>query len=244
MDSDAGSYGYPPDGGGGGHHGGLIILLLFILLAIASASGWGGHWFARSGHDSRRAAARKAIYKSIRKALNKALHARGAEQVIAATLLAKVVTERLRPFVQTGKPIFGAVGGIDKALSGKTPDIGGHGHDGGDGHGHGGDHGSAAATIKAERPSASTLVVTPNVITNIHVGGEPDKKSEPEKKKDEHGDKPKERPMTIPEQYAAVGKAVEDFDKAWQERDVEAFLKAAQEALLDDTSEPEADDHH
>ena len=240
MDLDAGSYGYPPDGGGGGHHVGVIIVLLLVLLAIAGASGWGGHWFARSSHDSRRAAARKAIYKSIRSALNKALHARGAEQVIAATVLSKVVTERLRPFLLTGRPIFGAVGGIEKALSGKTPDTGAHGHgEGGHGDGHGADHG--AATAKAERAGPSTVVVTPNV--NILLGAEPEKKPEAEKKKDEHAEKPKERPMTIPEQYAAVGKAVEDFDKAWQEREVDAFLKAAQEALLDFTPEPEADDH-
>jgi len=235
MDSDAGGYGYPPDGGGGGHPVGLIILLLLVLLAIAGSSGWGGHWFARSSHDSRRAAARRSIYKAVREALNKALHARGAEQVIAAAVLARVVTERLQPFVQTGKPIFGGVGAIDKALSGKTPDTGEHGHRA---HGHG-DGGHGVEPAKADR----TMVLIPNV--NILLGAEPEKKGEPEKKKDEHAEKPKDRPMTIPEQYAAVGKAVEDFDKAWQERDVEDFLKAAQEALLDARRPPiEEEGHH
>jgi len=213
MDPDAGGY-YPPDGGG--HHLGVFIVLLLIVLAIASASGWGGHRLAGSTHESRRATARKAIYKAIRRAIDKALKARDAELLIAARDLMRVTSQRLGPLADGGRPVFAAIDQVNKAMAGKITDKP-KGPDPAPAH---------AETKPAEKEAGGTVVFTPSL--NIHLGGAhaPAHKPGPP-------EKPAERDMTVPEQLAELAKAVNAFDRAWQEDKVEAFLLAAQDALLD-----------
>ncbi len=225
MDSDAGGYVYPPEGGG--HHAGLIIIVLIVLTLALGAGAMLGAYMARQQAASRRALSRKVIFDDVNKALKKALEKREDELLGAAKDLIKVIMDRLGPFVLLGGPIFADIAALNKALSGKTAEPAGHGH--GD-HGAHGDHGhDKAESSTSAAKVGSTLVLTPNVTTHIHVGGEADKK------KDGHAppEKPKDRDMTMPEVYEAVGKAVEKFKNDWQREKVETFLTAAQKALLE-----------
>ena len=49
--------------------------------------------------------------------------------------------------------------------------------------------------------------------------------------------------MTVPEQLEELGKAVEALNRAWQQDTVDAFLAAAQKALLDVKPVDDRDDH-
>jgi len=227
MDSDAGGY-YPPDGGG--HHAGLVIVVLLVLLLAAGAGMALGVYLARQQMAARRASSRKVIFEEVNKALKTALEQREEELLRAAKELIRVIMDQLGPFVLLGGPIFADIGALNKALSGKTSELlphgdhGAHAADGGKA-----DHGHAAETSTSAAKVGSTLVLTPNVTTHIHVGGEA------EKKKDDHApaEKPKDRDMTMPQVYEAVGKAVEKFRNDWQKDKVETFLIAAQKALLE-----------
>jgi len=238
MDQDAGGY-YPPDGGG--PHAGLIIVALLVLLLILGAGAMLGTYMAAQREAARRATSRRVIFEAVDKALKKALEKREEELMSAAKELIKVIMERLGPFVLLGGPIFADIAALNKALSGKTSEPLPHGEHGEHAvHGGKADHGHGAAETSAAKVG-STLVLTPNVTTHIHVGGEA------EKKKDDHApaEKPKDRDMTMPQVYEAVGKAVDKFRNDWQKDKVETFLLAAQKALLEARpSEPAPPERH
>jgi len=229
MESDAGSYFYPSEPGW--HNAAALIIVLLLILAATGGGGWMGHGYASRRHQDRRAAARRAIYKSVRRAINQALKARDAGLATAAQDLVRVTTQRLGPLAETGKPILAAIDSVNKALAGRiidppkppppppaTPE-------------------TASAT---KEESGGTMVFTPQV--NITLGArEPERKPEPPPAPP----KPIERDMTVPEQRAELTKAIEAFDRAWQEDKVEAFLSAMQDALLnDDLGEGGHDAYH
>ncbi len=212
MDSDVGGYPYPPEPGG--HHLALFIILILVLLAFTGGGGGLGHYVAGRRDELRRAAARKAIYKAVRHAIDKALKAREAELPMAARELMKTASFYLGPMADTGKPSFSAIDSVNKALAGritdkpKPPEL-------------------PPEAKPAGKEAGSTVVFTPSV--SISLGGAHDRghklASEPPK--------PVERDMTVPEQRVELTKAIEAFDRAWQPEKVEAFLAAAQTALLD-----------
>ncbi len=221
MDPDSGGY-YPPDGGG--HHAGLVIFIVLVLLVALGTGMMIGVYIARQQQAARRAASRRVIFEEVEKALKKALEKREEELMSAAKELIRVIMERLGPFVALGGPIFADIAALNKALTGKTSEPPPHGDHGKADHGH-----EAAEASTAAAKVGSTVVLTPNVTTHIHLGGEADKK------KDDHAppEKPKERDMTLPQVYEAVGKAVEKFRNDWQREKVDTFLIAAQKALLE-----------
>jgi len=228
MDSDAGGYPSPPEAGG--HDAVLMFIAVVVLAAILAAGAALGMYLSKQRDAAQRAALRKSIYKSVRKALDKALHARGPELVIACRHLIKVTTLHLGPLFAAGRPMSGPIDMISRALNGKIMDTAKPApppppvtH--------------AASTHTQEQ--GKTTVVTPSVITNINVtpGGH-----------DSHGKpdappKPAERDMTVPEQHEELGKAVEALNRAWQPDTVDAFLIAAQKALLDAKPIEDRDDH-
>ncbi len=218
MDSDVGGYPYPPEPGG--HHLLLFIILILVLLAFTGGGGGLGHYLASRRDARRRAAARKAIHKAVRRAIDKALKAREAELPMAARDLMKTASLYLGPMAEAGKPSFSAIDSVNKALAGRITDK---------------PKPLEPEAKPAPKEAGSTVVFTPSV--NITLGGAP--KPEPPK--------PAERDMTVPEQRAELTKAIEAFDRAWQPDKVEAFLSAAQTALLDvrdDIDDQGIDDHH
>lgn len=235
MDSDAGAYPYPPEQGG--HHLILVIFLVLALAAILAAGAAMGLYAARQRGEMQRAAIRKAIYKAVRKALDAALQARGPELVIAARRLIKVTTTHLGPLFAAGKPMSGPIDLINRALNGKIMDTAKPGtpppqpvhapsasHPGPQG-------------VSASKDASTVVITPPATITNIHLGGRgPEAKPEAPAK-------PAERDMTVPEQLEELGKAVEALNRAWQEDAVDAFLAAAQKALLDVRPVDDHDDH-
>jgi hypothetical protein len=229
MDSDTGAYPYPPDQGG--HHAVLVFILVVVLAAILAAGAVLGMYLSRQNEAAQRATIRKSIYKSVRKALDKALQARGPELVIAARQLMKVTTQHLGPLFGAGRPISGPIDLINRALNGKIMDTAKPAPPAPQPVTH------AASTHAQEQ--GKTTVVTPSVITNINVtpnGHGADGKHEAPPK-------PTERDMTVPEQLEELGKAVEALNRAWQPDAVDAFLAAAQKALLDAKPVEEKDDH-
>ena len=239
MDSDQGYYPYPSDGGG--HHL-LALVAIIVLVLIFLSGGFGGGMFTtRRMHGGEREAARRTIYKAVRRAIDKALQARGPEMIIAARHLTKVTNEYLGPFIALGKPAFSSIEAIDKALVGRTPDIPKPGEP------HPTHHHAAPVPVpqsaSAIQDGSTVFITPPATITNIHLGRHgPDHKAEPPPPPP----KPGERDMSLPEQLAALTKAVESLDRAWQPEKVEPFLEAAQNALLrvDRAMEFGRDDHH
>jgi len=217
MDSDVGGYPYPPEPGG--HHLVLFIILVLVLLAFTGGGGGLGHYVAGRRDAVRRAAARKAIYKAVRRAIDKALMAREAELPMAARDLMKTASLCLGPMAEAGKPSFSAIESVNRALAGKITDK----------------PKPPEPEVKLAKEAGSTVVFTPSVSFNLGGAHEPASKpaSEPPK--------PTERDMTVPEQRAELTKAIEAFDRAWRPEQVEAFLAAAQAALLD--VRDEIDDH-
>jgi hypothetical protein len=229
MDPDAGGYPNPPEAGG--HSGFLIFVAVVVLAAILAAGAALGMYLAQQNQAVQRAALRKAIYKSVRKALDRALQARGPELVIACRHLIKVATLHLGPLFAAGKPMSGPIDLINRALNGRITDAAKPAPPAPQPVTH------AASTHAQEQ--GKTTVVTPSVITNINVTpnghdgqGKPDAPP-----------KPAERDMTVPEQLEELGKAVEALNRAWQADTVDAFLAAAQKALLDAKPIEEKDDH-
>ena len=224
MDSDVGGYPYPPEPGG--HHLALFIILILLLLVFTGGGGGLGHYVAGRRDAVRRAAARKAIYKAVRRAIDKALMAREAELPMAARELMKTASVYLGPMAETGKPSFSAIDSVNKALAGRITDKP--------------KPPEPDAKPGAKEP-ASTVVFTPSV--SINLGGAPELAIKPAPEPP----KPVERDMTVPEQRAELTKAIEAFDRAWQPDKVEAFLAAAQTALLDvrdDLDDHGIEDHH
>jgi len=222
MESDVGGYPYPSEPGG--HHLVLFIILILVLLAFTGGGGGLGHYVAGRRDALRRAAARKAIYKAVRRAIDKALKAREAELPMAARELMKTASLYLGPMAEAGKPSFSAIDSVNKALAGRITDK----------------PKPPESEVKAAKEAGSTVVFTPSVSINLG-GGEPASKPAPEPPKSV------ERDMTVPEQRAELTKAIEAFDRAWQEDRVEAFLAAAQTALLDvreDIDDHGIDGHH
>ena len=212
MDSDVGGYPYPPEPGG--HHLALFIILILVLLAFTGGGGGLGHYVAGRRDELRRAVARKAIYKAVRRAIDKALKAREAELPMAGRDLMKAASLYLGPMAEAGKPSFSAIDSVNKALAGRITDKPKPPE-------------PSPEAKPAAKEAGSTVVFTPSF--SITLGGalEPATKSTPEPPK------PVERDMTVPEQRAELTKAIEAFDRAWQPDKVEAFLAAAQTALLD-----------
>jgi hypothetical protein len=233
MDSDAGGY-YPPDAGG--HLILPFILLLLILFVIGGGGGWAGHYTASRGHESRRAAARRAIFKAVRRAIDKALKARDAELAIAARDLMKVTAQRLGPLADAGRPVFSAMDAVNKALAGKimdTPKVPPPPPP---------KPPAPAEEKTTESASGGTVLYKPSLNFNFGGANESERKPDPPPAPPP---KPVERDMTVPEQRAELTKAIEAFDRAWQADKVEAFLAAAQAALLDvDGPDDHADDDH
>jgi len=229
MDSDTSGYPYPPDGGG--HHGVLMFVVVVLLAAVLAAGAALGMYLSRQREAVQRAAIRRSIYKAVRKQLDKALQARGPELVIACRQLMKVTTTHLGPLFGAGRPMSGPIDLINRALNGKitdtakpapppTPQPVTH----------------AASTHAQEQ--GKTTVITPSVVTNINVTPAQDSHGKPDAPP-----KPAERDMTVPEQLEELGKAVEALNRAWQEDAVDAFLAAAQKALLDAKPADDHDDH-
>ena len=229
MDSDAAAYPYPPEGG---HHLVLAFIVVLVLAAVLAAGAGMGLYAAKQREDAKRKAIRKSIYKAVRKALDKALHARGPELVIACRHLMKVTALHLGPMFGAGRPISGPIDQITRALNGKIMDAA--------------KPAPPAATPQPAHAASThaqeqgkTTVITPSVVTNINVTPNGH---------DGHGKtdappKPTERDMTVPEQHDELGKAVEALNRVWQEDTIDAFLAAAQKALLDVKPVDDKDDH-
>jgi hypothetical protein len=223
MDSDAGGYPNPPEAGG--HHGLLMFVLVVALAAILAAGAALGMYLAKQRDAGQRANVRKSIYKVVRRAIDKALQARGPELLLAAATLVKVLTRHLSPFLGLGKPIFSAIEAVERALSGKAP---------GPPKAPGAPSATPASSTASSTPSiskeGSTVVVTPSVVTNINLvsGSGSDGKSVAAQPPP-----PAMHDMTLPEQFDALTKAIDALDRAWQPEKVDAFLLAAQTALLE-----------
>jgi hypothetical protein len=233
MDSDTGAYPYPPDGGG--HHGVLMFVVVVLLAAILAAGAALGMYLARQGEAARRKAIRQSIFDAVRKPLERAVHAKGTggpEVIIAARELVEVMTIYLGPLFVAGRPISGSIDQINRALKGKIMDAAK----------------SAPpppppqptlAASTTSKEQGTTTVITPSVVTNINVTPN----GQDQHGKPEAPPKPVERDMTVPEQINEVGKAVESLNQFWKFATVDAFLDAAQKALLDVRPVETKDDH-